>query len=77
MILSSAKTGFSYTIEKIELDLKVKRRLEVLGMTHGTKISVLNKKALGPMIIKVRGTRFAVGKKFCDGIFLEDSLWQS
>ncbi len=72
MILSSAKTGFSYTIEKIELDLRVKRRLEVLGMTHGTKISVLNKKAFGPMIIKVRGTRFAVGKRFCDGIFLED-----
>ena len=72
MILSDAKTGFSYTIEKIELDLKIKRRLQILGMTHGTKISILNKKASGPMIIKVRGTRFAVGKRFCDGIFLED-----
>lgn len=72
MILSSAKKGASYTIEKIELDLRVKRRLQVLGLTHGTKISVLNKKASGPMIIKVRGTRFAIGKRFCDGIFLED-----
>lgn len=72
MVLSNATVGSQYTIEKIELNLKIKRRLEVLGMTHGTKINVLNKKALGPMIIKVRGTRFAVGKKFCDGIYLED-----
>ena len=72
MVLSDAKTGQNYKIEKIELDLKVRRRLQVLGMTQGTKISILNKKVSGPMIIKVRGTRFAVGKRFCDGIFLED-----
>ena len=72
MKLSDAKTGSSHTVEKIELDLKIKRRLQMLGMTHGTKVGVLNKKASGPMIIKVRGTRFAVGKRFCDGIFLED-----
>ena len=72
MILSEAKPGCDYTIEKIELDLKVKRRLQILGMTHGTRISVLNRKTFGPMIIKVRGTRFAIGKNFCDGIFVED-----
>ena len=72
MTLSAAKKGFSYTVEKIELDLKIKRRLQMLGMTHGTQISVLNKKASGPVIIKVRGTRFAIGKRFCDGIILED-----
>lgn len=70
--LSEAKKNSFHTVEKIELDLKVKRRLQMLGMTHGTKIAVLNKKPSGPMIIKVRGTRFAVGKRFCDGIFLED-----
>jgi ferrous iron transport protein A len=72
MKLSQAEIGLSYKIDGIELDLKVKRRLQMLGMTHGTEISVLNKKPSGPMIIKVRGTRFAVGKRFCDGIFLED-----
>ena len=72
MKLSQAEIGLSYKIEGIELDLKVKRRLQMLGMTHGTEISVLNKKPLGPMIIKVRGTRFAIGKRFCDGIYLED-----
>lgn len=72
MVLSDAKAGSCYTVEKIELDLKVTRRLQVLGLTQGTKISVLNKKAFGPVIIRVRGTRFAVGKRFSDGIFLED-----
>lgn len=72
MKLSEAKKGSSYIVEKIELDLKVKRRLQMLGMTHGTKIEVLNKKISGPMIINVRGTRFAIGKRFCDGIILED-----
>jgi len=72
MILSKATTGQEYVIKHIELDIKIKRRLQMLGMTHGTKISVLNKKSLGPMIIKVRGTRFALGKAFCDGIYLED-----
>ena len=72
MKLSQAEIGLSYKIHGIELDLKVKRRLQMLGMTHGTEISVLNKKPSGPMIIKVRGTRFAIGKSFCEGIFLED-----
>ena len=72
MTLSQAKKGSSYTVEGINLDLKVKRRLQMLGMTHGTEISILNKKPSGPMIIKVRGTRFALGKSFCDGIFLEE-----
>ncbi|HAL63436.1 MAG: ferrous iron transport protein A [Firmicutes bacterium] len=72
MRLSDAKKGSSYIVLGIDLDLKVKRRLQMLGMTHGTAIDILNKKISGPMIIKVRGTRFAVGKKFCDGIILED-----
>lgn len=72
MVLSNGKKGFEYTIEHIELDLKVKRRLQMLGLTHGTKVTVLNKKNRGPMIIKVRGTRFAIGKGFLDGIFVED-----
>lgn len=72
MRLSDAKKGSSYIVLGIDLDLKVKRRLQMLGMTHGTTIDILNKKISGPMIIKVRGTRFAVGKKFCDGIILED-----
>jgi ferrous iron transport protein A len=31
-------------------------------MTHGTKIQVINTKDRGTMIVKVRGTRFAIGR---------------
>ena len=72
MKLSQSERGTAYKIQGIELDTKVKRRLQMLGMTHGTEILVLNKKPSGPMIIKVRGTRFAIGRKFCDGIILEE-----
>ncbi|WP_296877039.1 FeoA family protein [Thomasclavelia sp.] len=37
------------------------RRLEALGMTKHAPFSVLNKKGKGIMIIKIRGSRFALG----------------
>ena len=74
MVLSKALKGQNYIIEKIELKEDVTRRMHTLGLTDGTKISVLNKKRNGPMIIKVRGTRFALGKGFLDGIFIREML---
>ncbi len=53
--------GSSYTVEKIDLPMEMERRLEALGMTIGTPISVLNRKGRGILIIKLRGTRFALG----------------
>ena len=41
---------------------------EMLGMTNLTKVIVLNNKKSGSIIIKVRGTRFALGKEFAKGI---------
>ena len=38
----------------------LERRLEALGMTRQTAISVLNRKGKGILIIKLRGTRFAL-----------------
>ena len=35
--------------------------MEALGLIEGTTVTVLRKKRRGAMIIKVRGTRFAVG----------------
>ena len=40
---------------------QVGRRLEALGLTLGTRVLVLGKKS-GALILKVRGTRFAVGQ---------------
>ncbi len=68
MTLSNCNVGKDYHVDKIELDDKIKRRLEILGMTKNTIVSVLNKKRSGTIIIKIRGTRFALGKSVTDGI---------
>lgn len=57
-----------YCVEKMDLPLHINRRLEALGMTGGSRILVVNKKKKGAMVIKVRGTRFAVGKNIAEHI---------
>ncbi len=68
MTLKEAQTGDKVNVLKINLDKSVKRRFEVLGMTEGSAVSVINRKSSGTMIINIRGTRFAVGKDFAGGI---------
>ena len=62
MTLNLAVIGGVYLIEDMRLPQKTEKRLESLGMTHGTKIQVINTKDRGTMIVKVRGTRFAIGR---------------
>ena len=62
MTLNLAVIGGVYLIEDMKLPQKTEKRLEALGMTHGTKIQVINTKYRGTMIVKVRGTRFAIGR---------------
>ena len=53
--------GQSCIVEKLNLPFQMERRLEALGMTKESVISVLNRKGRGIMIIKLRGARFALG----------------
>ena len=71
MKLIDTEAGYNCTVKKISLRKEIARRLEMLGMTHGTRLQVLNKKHSGTMIIKVRGTRFALGGSFAVGITVE------
>ncbi len=61
----------NYTIEKISLEEDVTRRFYSLGMTENTELTVLGAKRNGARIIKVRGSRFAVGKSFCEEIYVK------
>lgn len=61
MLLKDAQVGWTYIVEAIHLPFQMERRLEALGMTRQTSISVLNRKGKGILIIKLRGTRFALG----------------
>ena len=72
MTLHEGVPGTLYVVESTELNDKVGRRLEALGLIHGTKLEVLNRKKNGTMIFKARGTRLAVGKEISAGIFVKE-----
>ena len=61
MNLCEAVNGGSYIVENIDLPFEMQRRLEALGMTNKTPVTVLNRKGKGILIIRLRGTRFALG----------------
>lgn len=61
LILKDAQIGCTYVVEALHLPFELERRLEALGMTHGAKVTVLNRKGQGILIIKLRGSRFALG----------------
>ena len=76
MTLREGTIGHSYQVTEIQLEDKVKRRLQMLGMTKGTEVWVLNNKKSGSIIMKVRGTRFAIGKRIADGILVEEDAYE-
>ena len=62
MTLDEGAVGETYTIEQMDLPGQVEHRLEALGMTLGTGVSLLGRKDRGTVILKIRGSRFAVGR---------------
>ena len=62
MTLDRGAVGQSYTIARMELPRQVTHRLEALGMTVGTRVSILGSKDKGTLILKIRGSRFAMGR---------------
>ena len=76
MTLREGTIGNRYQVKEIRLEDKVKRRLQMLGMTKGTEVRVLNNKKSGSIIMKVRGTRFAVGRRIAEGILVEEGAYK-
>ena len=76
MYLCDGTIGNNYKVQDIKLPVNIEKRLEALGMTRGTPVTVLNSKGHGILIVKIRGTRFALGrnitKKLYAGIDLID-----
>ena len=72
MRLYEGQKGSTLEVVRIDLPLKTERRLEVLGMREGTKISVVNRKKRGAMIVKIRGTRFAVGQNITEHVEVKE-----
>lgn len=72
MFLSEANRGLVYRIKEIKADNKIKKRLQVLGLTNEAKIEVINRNINGSLIFKIRGTKVAVSKKISSLIEVEE-----
>ena len=70
--LDRARVGGAYRACGIELPTAVEKRLEALGMTNGAKVEVLNRKGKGTVIVRIRGSRLAIGQGIAAGISLEE-----
>ncbi|MCI9198147.1 MAG: ferrous iron transport protein A [Lachnospiraceae bacterium] len=70
MYLSEGKIGDDHKICDIRLPINMEKRLEALGMTRGSSITILNSKNHGVLIVKVRGTRFALGRNITKNILV-------
>lgn len=66
--LSQGRIGNTYTVQKMELPINIEKRLEALGMTHGTSVLILNSKSRGVLSVEVRGTGFALGRNITENI---------
>ena len=73
MRLKEGKNGHIYVVEKIQTALDLERRLEALGLTEGSQITVLNNDKKGAMTVKFRGTRFALGRRIADNIIVREA----
>lgn len=74
MLLKDAQVGDTCIVEDVHLPFRMERRLEALGMTLGTAVSVINRKGKGILIIKLRGTRFALGLNITKNIEVKKAV---
>ena len=72
MNLKQGKNVHTYRVLKIDIELALERRLEALGLTEGSFITVLNNDKRGALTVKFRGTRFALGKRIANQIFIDE-----
>lgn len=74
MPLFMAKTGKEVVLKEINWGIKMKKKLQDMGLTPGVKLSVVSGSGRnpGPIIIDVRGTRLALGKGLVSNILVEE-----
>lgn len=77
MKLYEGLIGNTYIVTGVLVNDAVTRRLEALGVNEQTPVTILNKKGSGTLIIKVRGTRLALGKKIAAGIDMKEASDES
>lgn len=73
MRLKEGKNNRTYIVEEIHIELNLERRLEALGLTQGSEITILNNDKKGAMTVRFRGKRFALGRRIADNIIVREA----
>lgn len=73
MKLHEGEVGKTYTVYRVMVNDAITRRLEALGVNEMTPVILMNKKGSGTVIIKVRGTRLALGRRISEGIEIKEA----
>jgi ferrous iron transport protein A len=74
MKLHEGEIGKTYIVYHVTVKEAINRRLEALGVNELTSITLMNKKGSGTVIVKVRGTRLAFGRRISEGIEIREAL---
>ncbi len=74
MTVRDGKRGSSYLVQSMDLEHQTAYRLQALGLTEGTTITILNNKRRGAVIFRVRGTRLAVGREIAQSIEIQEAV---
>ena len=74
MRLKEGKDNCTYIVESIDMEQNMERRLEALGLTQGSRITILNNDKKGAITVRFRGTRFALGKRIADHIMVGENM---
>lgn len=73
MKLCEGIIGETYVVRSVMVDETITRRLEALGVNEQTPVILMNKKGSGTVIIKIRGTRLALGRRIAEGIEIKEA----
>ncbi|GLC83363.1 FeoA family protein [Lacrimispora brassicae] len=74
MKLHEGEIGKTYIVYSVMVKDTITRRLEALGVNELTPVILMNKKGSGTVIIKVRGTRLALGRRISEGIEIREAV---
>lgn len=67
MTLSAAGAGDQYTIVGCDAPLKMRSKLETLGLVPGETVNVISKTAAG-LIVEVKNSRLAIGRDLANSL---------
>lgn len=71
MVLGDGEKGDLLMILSIETDIKIKNRLQDMGLTRGVRVRIMGYYANNALIVNIRGSRIVIAKEIAEKIQVE------